>query len=119
MNPPLSQLSMLAGLRIFSDECHCFLASLMETQHQQFRTSTPLDRNRPSSSDVLTVQGRDPAGAVMFTRSTHGCGILAGPSLALEAFLWLRLKGSAANPDLIRPSALQRPARPGSVQHLR
>ena len=29
---------------------------------------------------VLTDQARDLAGAVTFTRSTHGCGTLAGPS---------------------------------------
>ena len=50
----------------------------------------------------------------MFTRSMHGCGTSAGPSLELEAFLWLKLKEFAASPDLIRPSALLRPTRPGS-----
>ncbi len=93
----------------------CFLHSNPTSTILRFLTSTHLDRNRPSSLSVLMFQGRDPAGAVMFTRSTPGCGTSAGPSLALEAFLSLKLKGSAASPDLIRPGVLQRPARSGSV----
>ncbi len=36
----------------------------------------------------------------MLMRSTHGCGISAGPSLALEAFLSPKQKGSAGSPGL-------------------
>jgi hypothetical protein len=63
-----------------------------------------------------TVRARDHTGAGMFTRSTPGCGTLAGPSLELEGFRSQKPKGSADSPGLIRPGALRRPARPGSVQ---
>ena len=105
-NPLLSLLTMLAEFGTFLDGCHSFLASLIETPHLLFRTNTHLGRNRRMILGVLTVKGRDPAGAVMFTRATPGCGTLAGPSLELEGFLSLNFKGFASNPGLIRPSAL-------------
>ena len=67
----------------------------------------------------MCIIRKDCAGAVMFTKSTPGRGTLAGPSLEWECFLSLKLKGSAASPELIRPSSLPRPARPGSVQLVR
>jgi hypothetical protein len=66
--------------------CHSFLATLTETPHLLFRTSILLDRSRPLNTAVLTDQARDLAGAVTFTRSTPGCGTLAGPSLESAGF---------------------------------
>jgi hypothetical protein len=80
-----------------------------------FRTSMLLDRSRPLNSAVLTDQARNLAGAVMFTRSTPGCGTLAGPSLESAGFRSQNLKGYADSPGLKRPGALQKPRRPGSV----
>ena len=109
-SPLLSLPSMLAELRTSLGGCHSFLASLTETPHLLFRTSILLDRSRPSNTAVLTDQARDLAGAVTFTRSTHGCGTLAGPSFRSQ-----KSKGYAASPGLNQPGALQKPGRPRSV----
>ena len=53
--------------------------------------------------------------AVTFTRSTPGCGTLAGPSLESAGFRSQKPKGYAASPGLNQPGALQKPGRPGSV----
>ena len=81
LGPFLSQLTMLAEFGTFLDGCHSFRAFLIETPHLRFRTNTHLGRNRRRSFGVLTVKGRDPAGAVMFTRATPGGENLARPSL--------------------------------------
>ncbi len=62
----------------------CFLdRSTTSTNQHKFA-----DRSRPLHSAVLTDQARDLAGAawVTLTRSTPGCGTLAGPSLELAGF---------------------------------
>ena len=114
-SPRLSLPSMLAELRTSLGGCHSFLASLTETPHLLFRSSMLLDRSRPLNTAVLTDQARDLAGAVTFTRSTHGCGTLAGPSLESAGFRSQKSKGYAASPGLNQPGALQKPGRPGSV----
>ena len=78
----------------------------MATPPLPFLTSTQHDRSRPSNSavpKVKTVNAPHHAGAAMFMRSTHGCGISAGPmrtSFALEAFLSQKQKESACSPGL-------------------
>jgi hypothetical protein len=86
MNPHPSLHSALAGRKTSLDGCHSFLASLMAMPPLPFCTSTHHDRSRPSNSAVLTVKALHDAGAAIFMRSPHGCGILAGPSLELEGF---------------------------------
>ncbi len=58
--------------------------------------------------------------AVMFTRSTPGCGTLAGPHLESAGFRSQKPKGytDSPSPGLKRPGALQKPRRPlaGRVQ---
>jgi hypothetical protein len=90
-------------------------AFLTETPHQLFSTNMLLDRSWPLNSAVLTDQARDLAGAVTFTRSTPGCGTLAGPSLESAGFRSQKTKQYAHSPGLKRPGALQGPRRPGSV----
>jgi hypothetical protein len=114
-SPLLSLRSRLAELRTSLGGCHSFLASLTETPHLLFRTSILLDRSRLLNTAVLTDQARDLAGAVTFTKSTPGCGALAGPSLESVGFRSLKPKGYADSPGLNRPGALQKPGRPGSV----
>jgi hypothetical protein len=117
-SPLLSLPSILAELRTSLSCYHSLLASLTETPHLLFRTSTLLDRSRPLHSAVLTDQARDLAGAVTFTRSTPGCGTLAGPGPSLESagFWSQKPKGYADSPGLKRPGALRKPIRPGRVQ---
>ncbi len=105
----VNYIKVMTGVyQIYFLHPHSFRAFLIETPHLRFRTKTHLGRNRQMGLGVLTVKGRDPAVAVMFTRATPGCGTLAGPgpSLKLEGFLSLKFKGSASSPGLIRPSAL-------------
>ena len=105
-SPRLSLPSMLAELRTSLGGCHSFLASLTETPLLLFRTSMLPDRSRPLTRNtaVLTDQARDLAGAVTFTRSTHGCGTLAGPSLAWAGSLWLKPMRYARSPGQRLPS---------------
>ena len=99
-SPLLSLPSMLAELRTSLGGCHSFLASLTETPHLLFRTSMLLDRSRPLNTAVLTDQARDLAGAVTFTRSTPGCGTLAGPSLESAGCRSQKPKGYADCPNV-------------------
>ena len=114
-SPLLSLPSILAELGTSLGGCHSFLATLTETSHLLFRTSMLLDRSRPLNTAVLTDQARDLAGAVTFTRSTPGCGTLAGPSLESAGFQSPKPRWYASSPGLKRPGALQKPGRPGSV----
>ena len=75
----------------------------MATPPLPFCTSTQHDRSRPSNSavpTVKTIKAPHHAEAAIFMRSTHGCGILVGPSLELEAFLSQKQKRSAGSPGL-------------------
>jgi hypothetical protein len=75
-------------------------ASSTVTPPLQFLTCTQHDKSRPSNLAVPTVKDLHHAGIAMFTRSTHGCGILAGPSLELEGFRLQKQKGSEDSPGL-------------------
>jgi hypothetical protein len=94
------------------DGYHSFLASSTATPPLPFLTATQHDESLPSNPAVQTVKDLRHAGAAMFTRSTHGCGILAGPSFELEGFLLQKQKGSADTPGLKHPGALGRHERP-------
>ncbi len=68
-------------------------------------------RSRPSNLGVLKVRRvHDHAGAVMFMRSTPGCGTSGDPSLELEEFQSQKQKESAERPSLKHPCALGRPS---------
>ena len=112
MKPRLSLHSMLAGWKTFLDGCHSFSASSTATPPLPFLTGTQHDKSLPSNPVVQTVKDLHHAGAAMLTRSTHGCGILAGPSLELEGFRLQKQKGSADIPGLKHPGALGRHERP-------
>ena len=84
---------MLSGWKTSLGRCHSFLASLMATPPLLFHTITMGYSSRPSNSGVVTVKAH--VGAAMYTRSTHGCGTLAGPSLESEGFRLQTQKGCA------------------------
>jgi hypothetical protein len=65
-------------------------------------------------SRTCITQGQQQA--AMFTRSTHGCGISAGPRLKLEGFWLPKQKGSADSPGLKYLGALGRHERPARWQ---
>jgi hypothetical protein len=119
MNPHLSLHSMLARWKTSLDWCHSCLASSMATAPLRFCTTTQHNRSRPSNSAVLTVKALHPhVGAAMFMGSTHGCEILAVPSLELEGFRLQKQKGSADSPGppgLKHHSALGRQGRPARL----
>jgi hypothetical protein len=96
---------MLAGWTTFLDGRHSFCASSKATPPLPFLTGTQHDESLPSNPAVQTVKDLHHAGAAMFTRSTHGCGILAGPRPEMEGFWLQKQKGSADSPGLKHPSA--------------
>jgi hypothetical protein len=71
---------------------------------QLFHISTAAYRGTLLSAAVLMVLALPRGGAAMFTRSTPGCGTLDGPSLAWEASLWPKLRGSYGSLSLMLPS---------------
>ncbi len=119
VNPRLSLHSMLAGWKTFLDGCHSFRASSMATPHLPFLKGTQHDKSLPSNPAVQKVKDLHHAGAVMFTRSTHCCGIWQAPaesSLELEGFRLQKQKGSEDSPGLKHPGALGRHERPARWQ---
>ncbi len=70
-----------------------------------FRISTAADSGTFLSAAVPMVLALPRGGAAMFTRSTPGCGILDGPSLAWAASQWPRLRRSEGSPGPRLPSA--------------
>ncbi len=82
-----------------------FHAFWTEMQPQLFHISTAVYSGTLLSAAVLMVQALPRGGAAMFTRSTPGCGILDGPSIAWAASKWPRLRRSEGSPGQRLPSA--------------
>ncbi len=103
-SPHLFPRSMSEGLRTSSAESLSFHAFWTEMQPQLFHISTAADSWTLLSAVVPIVRALPRGGAAMFTRSTPGCGILDGPSLAWAASQWPRLRRSEGSPGLMLPS---------------
>ncbi len=90
-----------------------FLPWKLETQPQLFHLSAAAYSGTLLSAAVPMVLALPRGGAAMFTRSTPGCGILDGPSLAWAASQWPRLRRSEGSPGTMLPSVRGPQSGPG------